>query len=141
MLSSNDEESDQTREPSLRLRMLLARHRAFQLGFLVAGLVASIQLTLDRVDLVLLIGEGFASMVNEYGHSLAFRYACLSLRNLAIEVEPALLQRGCRPFAIWRILRRIRARPGCFWTDRLSIARCPLAVSRANENCGDCDCE
>ena len=49
--------------------MRLTGHRPFQLGFFIAVLVAIVQLTLDRVDLFLLIGEGFASMVNKYGFS------------------------------------------------------------------------
>ena len=49
--------------------MRLTGHGAFQLGFFIAMLVAIVQLTLDRVDLFLLIREGFASVVNEYGLS------------------------------------------------------------------------
>ena len=48
------------------LHMRLPRHRTLQFGVFVAVLIAIIQLTLDRINLFLLIGEGFASVVNEY---------------------------------------------------------------------------
>lgn len=67
--------------------MLLAGHRTFQLGIFVAVLVAIVQLALDRVDLVLLIRERFASVMNEDRASVAI----LGLRDLAIEVDPTLL--------------------------------------------------
>ena len=67
--------------------MLHARHRALQLGVLVAGLVAPIQLTLDRVNFPLLIGERFAALMDEDWNSVLV----LLLRDLAVEIEPALL--------------------------------------------------
>src|SRR5262249_23603571 len=55
------------------LQVWLAGHRAFQLGVFVAVLVAIVQLTLDGVDLLLLIGERLASVVNEYRFSAVSR--------------------------------------------------------------------
>ena len=49
--------------------------------------VAIIQLTFDRVDFFLLIGEGLAPMMDEDGPSVTI----LGLRDLAIKIEPALL--------------------------------------------------
>ena len=71
--------------------MRLPGHRSFQLGILVAMLVPVIQLTLNGVDLLLLIGERFASVMNEDRPTVAI----LGLRNLSIEIEPPLLQLRC----------------------------------------------
>ena len=80
------------------LGMLAARHRALQLGVFIAGLIATIQLTLDGVDLSLLIGERLASVVNEHRPTMPI----LLLRNLAIQNLGRLSSdRGvdqCRPW-------------------------------------------
>lgn len=77
--------------------MLMAGHRPLQLGTFIAVLVAVIQLSLNRVDLPLLIGFALAFMMNEDGASMSI----LSLRDLSIEVEPPLLQLRGGPFFIW----------------------------------------
>ena len=121
--------------------MRLPGHRSFQLGILVAMLVPVIQLTLNGVDLLLLIRERFASVVNEYWLSPVSRQVCLGLRNLTIEIQTSLLQLLRRPFAERRIGRRIRPRSGRFRADWLPIARCALAVGRADNKPGDQNCE
>src|SRR6059058_3125684 len=85
------------------LYVWLARHCAFQLGVFVAMLVAIIQLTFNRVNLLLLIREGFAPVVDEYWLAPVAGQICLGLRDLAIEIEPALLQLAGSPFPEWRI--------------------------------------
>src|SRR5207244_11429123 len=85
--------------------MRLTGHGAFQLGFFIAMLVAIVQLTLDRVDLFLLIGEGFASVVNEYGLSAVSRSGSLGLWNLAIQIQTSLLQLLCSPVRVGRLCR------------------------------------
>ena len=120
--------------------MRLAGHRAFQFGIFVAVLVAIVQLALNRVDLFLLIGEGFASVVNEYGLSSVSRQVSLGLRNLAIEIESTLLQLLRRPFFERRIRRRVRTGPRCLRANWLAIAGRALAVNRTghegrNRNC------
>src|SRR5690348_14582317 len=117
--------------------MLLSWHRPLRLSALVAVIVAIIQLTLDRVDFFLLIGERFASMMNEDRSSVAI----LLLRDLPIEVEPALLQFCCAPFPIWRVGRGKGAGAGCFWADRLAVGGCALAISCGDENRGNRDCQ
>jgi hypothetical protein len=67
--------------------MLRSRHRPLQLSVFVTVLIAIIQLTLDRVNLLLLIGERFASVVDEDRATVPI----LGLRNLSLEIEPALL--------------------------------------------------
>jgi hypothetical protein len=76
--------------------VLRSWHGARQLGFFIAMLEPVIQLALNHVDLILLIGERFTSVVDE--NRLA--ETRLSLRDLAIEIEPALLQLLRRPFSI-----------------------------------------
>ena len=76
--------------------MLLPRHRALQLGIFIAVLVAIVQLTLDRVDFPLLIGFTFVSVMNEDRSSVAI----LFLWDLAVEIEPALLQLAGSPFPV-----------------------------------------
>src|SRR6266487_4858329 len=117
--------------------MLLARHRTFQFSVFVTCLIATIQLSFDRVDLLLLIRERLASMMNEDRTAVPV----LALRNLAIEIESALLQLFGGPFSERRIRRRIRTGAGCLWTDGLTSAGRALTVNRAGHERGDHNCQ
>ena len=86
----------------------MTRHRALQFGVFIAGLITPVQLSFDRVDLLLLVGFAFAFVMNEHRATVAI----LPLRNLAIEIKAALLQLSRGPFAEWRVLRRIICRSG-----------------------------
>jgi len=59
-------------------------------------LVAAIQLSLDRVDFLLLIRHPFAFVMNEYWAAIPI----LPLRDLTIEIKPTLLELGGCPLPI-----------------------------------------
>lgn len=76
--------------------MLRAGHCPFQFGVFIASLVTPIELSFDGVDLLLLVGFAFAFVMNEHRPTVPI----LPLRNLAVEIKPALLELGRGPLAI-----------------------------------------
>src|SRR5207237_1898751 len=107
------------------------------LGVFVAVLVTIVQLTLDRVDFPLLIGFTFVSVMNVDRSSVLI----LFLRNLAIEVESALLQLTGGPFSVRRIFGRKSTGPGRLWTDGLPASRRTLCVSGCGDKKSNRDCQ
>ena len=85
------------------LRMLVARHRAFQFRVFIPSLITAIQLSFDRVDFLLLIRFAFAFVVNEYRATVPI----LALRNLTIEIKPLLLELRGGPLSVGRVLGRM----------------------------------
>ena len=79
--------------------MLHPGHCPLQFGAFIPVIVAIVQFAFDRVDFLLLIGEGFTSMVNEDRSTVTV----LPLGYLAIKIEPALLQLVGSPFSEGRI--------------------------------------
>src|ERR1700730_5189076 len=91
---------------SILARMLTSRNGSLQLGVFVTRLVTAIQLSFDGVDLVLL--PRIFPVMNEHGLS----FSGLSIRGLSVELAPALLQPGGRPFAEGRVRARMISRSG-----------------------------
>src|SRR5436190_21216191 len=78
------------------LGVLRSGHGPFQFSVFIAGLVTSIQLGFDGVDLLLLVGFALAFVMNEHRATVPI----LPLRNLAVEIKPTLLELGGCPLAI-----------------------------------------